>query len=237
MATDKGNMALMFNDIAPTYDKLNHILSLNIDKSWRRKAVRCLKKSLSDVNKSKILDVACGTADSTIQIAKSIENAEICGIDISEKMLEIGKKKVENLKLQDRISFSNSYVESIDYQDDMFEAAFVAFGVRNFSDRMKGLGEILRVLKPNGTLVILELSEPQNVIARWLYNLYFKNVLPYIGKKVSGNSDAYRYLQQTVESFPMPNEFVKILQSAGYQDVKHKAFSFGLCRLYEAKKG
>ena len=227
----------MFNDIAPTYDKLNHILSLNIDKSWRRKAVRCLKKSLSDVNKSKILDVACGTADSTIQIAKSIENAEICGIDISEKMLEIGKKKVENLKLQDRISFSNSYVESIDYQDDMFEAAFVAFGVRNFSDRMKGLGEILRVLKPNGSLVILELSEPQNVIARWLYNLYFKNVLPYIGKKFSGNSDAYRYLQQTVESFPMPNEFVKILQSAGYQDVKHKAFSFGLCRLYEAKKG
>jgi len=237
MATDKGNIALMFNDIAPTYDKLNHILSLNIDKSWRRKAVRCLKKSLSDVNKSKILDVACGTADSTIQIAKSIENAEICGIDISEKMLEIGKKKVENLKLQDRISFSNSYVESIDYQDDMFEAAFVAFGVRNFSDRMKGLGEILRVLKPNGSLVILELSEPQNVIARWLYNLYFKNVLPYIGKKFSGNSDAYRYLQQTVESFPMPNEFVKILQSAGYQDVKHKAFSFGLCRLYEAKKG
>ncbi len=226
----------MFNDIAPTYDKLNHILSLNIDKSWRRKAVRCLKKSLSDVNKPKILDVACGTADSTIQIAKSIENAEICGIDISEKMLEIGKKKVENLKLQNRISFSNSYVESIDYQDDMFEAAFVAFGVRNFSDRMKGLGEILRVLKPNGTLVILELSEPQNVIARWLYNLYFKNVLPYIGKKVSGNSDAYRYLQQTVESFPMPNEFVKILQSAGYQDVKHKAFSFGLCRLYEVKK-
>lgn len=236
MATDKEQIALMFNDIAPTYDKLNHILSLNVDKSWRRKAVRRLKKSVAEVQNPIILDVACGTADSTIQIAKSIENSEIIGIDISEKMLEIGEEKVKKLGLDDRIEFYNTCAESIDFQDNTFDAAFVAFGVRNFSDRKKGLGEIMRVLKPNGFLFILELSEPQNVIVRWLYNLYFKNILPFIGSKVSGNTNAYRYLQQTVEKFPMPAEFMKMLENIGYQDIKHKALSCGLCRIYQAKK-
>lgn len=236
MATNKEQIALMFNDIAPTYDKLNHILSLNVDKSWRRKAVKRMKKSLADVQNPMILDVACGTADSTIQIAKSIENAVVSGLDISEKMLEIGEEKVKKLGLTDRIKFYNSCAENIDFQDDTFDAVFVAFGVRNFSDRIKGLGEILRVLKPIGSLFVLELSEPQNVIVRWFYNLYFKNILPFIGKKISGNGAAYRYLQQTVENFPMPKEFMKILQNIGYQDVKHKAYSCGLCRLYQAKK-
>lgn len=236
MATDKDQIASMFNDIAPTYDKLNHILSLNVDKSWRRKAVKRLKKSVVSVSNPMILDVACGTADSTIQIAKSIKDAEITGIDISEKMLEIGKEKVGILGLQDRISFANSSAESIDFQDNTLDSVFVAFGVRNFSDRIKGLSEILRVLKTNGNLFVLELSEPQNVIIRWFYNLYFKHILPFIGKKVSGNGDAYRYLQQTVEKFPMPKEFVRMLQDIGYQEIKHKAFSCGLCRLYQAKK-
>ena len=236
MATDTNHIALMFNDIAPTYDKLNHILSLNVDKSWRRKSVKRLKKAVALKQNPKILDVACGTADSTVQIAKTIANADISGIDISEKMLEIGEKKVAKLRLTERIKFYKSPAENIDFQDDTFDATFVAFGVRNFSDRLKGLSEILRVLKPNGVLLVLELSEPQNVIIRWLYNLYFKNILPFIGKRVSGNADAYRYLQQTVEKFPMPKEFVNILESVGYQEVKHKAFSFGLCRLYQAKK-
>ena len=236
MATDSNHIASMFDDIAPTYDKLNHILSLNVDKSWRRKAVKRLKKSLANVSNPKILDVACGTADSTIQIAKSIENAEISGIDISDGMLKIGEEKVEQQGLSDRISFSKSPAENIDFQDNTFDAVFVAFGVRNFSDRMKGLGEIMRVLKPNGTLMVLELSEPQNVIVRWCYNLYFKNILPFIGKRVSGNAGAYRYLQQTVEKFPMPKEFMKMLKTIGYQDVKHKALSCGLCRIYQANK-
>jgi demethylmenaquinone methyltransferase/2-methoxy-6-polyprenyl-1,4-benzoquinol methylase len=236
MATDKEQIALMFNDIAPTYDKLNHILSLNVDKSWRRKAVKRLKKSVAEVQNPMILDVACGTADSTIQIARSIENAEVLGLDISEKMLEIGEEKVKNLSLESKIKFYNSCAENIDFQDDTFDAVFVAFGVRNFEDRMKGLGEIHRVLKPQGSLFVLELSEPENVIVRWFYNLYFKNILPFIGKKVSGNAAAYRYLQQTVEKFPMPKEFMKMLQEIGYQDIKHKAYSCGLCRLYQAKK-
>ncbi len=236
MATDKEKIELMFNDIAPTYDKLNHILSLNVDKSWRRKAVKRLKKSVAEMQNPMILDVACGTADSTVQIAKSIENAEISGIDISDGMLKIGEEKVRQLGLSDRISFSKSQAENIDFQDDTFDAVFVAFGVRNFSDRMKGLSEIMRVLKPQGSLFVLELSEPHNVIVRWFYNLYFKNILPFIGKKISGNGAAYRYLQQTVEKFAMPKEFIKMLQDIDYQDVKHKAFSLGLCRLYSAKK-
>ena len=236
MATDSNHIASMFDDIAPTYDKLNHILSLNVDKSWRRKAVKRLKKSLANVSNPKILDVACGTADSTIQIAKSIENAEISGIDISDGMLKIGEEKVEQQGMSDRISFLKSPAENIDFQDNTFDAVFVAFGVRNFFDRMKGLGEIMRVLKPNGTLMVLELSEPQNVIVRWCYNLYFKNILPFIGKRVSGNAGAYRYLQQTVEKFPMPKEFMDMLKTIGYQDVKHKALSCGLCRIYQANK-
>ena len=236
MATDSNHIASMFDDIAPTYDKLNHILSLNVDKSWRRKAVKRLKKSLAYVANPKILDVACGTADSTIQIAKSIVNAEISGIDISDGMLKIGEEKVEQQELSDRISFLKSPAENIDFQDNTFDAVFVAFGVRNFSDRMKGLGEIMRVLKTNGTLMVLELSEPQNVIVRWCYNLYFKNILPFIGKRVSGNAGAYRYLQQTVEKFPMPKEFMDMLKTIGYQDVKHTALSCGLCRIYQANK-
>lgn len=236
MATDSTHIASMFDDIAPTYDKLNHILSLNVDKSWRRKAVKRLKKSLENVSNPEILDVACGTADSTVQIAKNIENASIYGVDISDGMLKIGEEKVRKLELSDRISFSKSPAENIDFQDNTFDAVFVAFGVRNFSDRMKGLGEIMRVLKQQGSLFVLELSEPQNAIVRWLYNLYFKNILPFIGKKLSGHGAAYRYLQQTVEKFPMPNEFIQMLQSIGYQDVKHKTYSCGLCRLYQAKK-
>ena len=236
MATDNEHIALMFNDIAPTYDKLNHILSLNVDKSWRRKAVRRLKKALAGVENPLILDVACGTADSTIKIAEKIENARIFGIDISSKMLEIGKKKVEKLGLNDRISLSNSRAENIAFEEGTFDAAMVAFGVRNFSDRAQGLKEIRRVLKPNGTLIILELSEPRNAIMRWFYNLYFKNILPIIGKRVSGNANAYRYLQQSVEKFPMPNEFMSMLTSCSYNQLKHKALSCGLCRVYQAKK-
>ena len=238
MATDQEDIALMFNDIAPTYDKLNHILSLNVDKRWRRKAVMCVKKALSDIERPIVLDVACGTGDSSIQLAKNLEHTRIHAIDISEKMLEIGKKKVENLKYEERmkISFTNSNAENIVFHDNVFDAVFVAFGVRNFSDREKGLKEIIRVLKPEGTLVILELSEPQNIIIRWFYNLYFKNILPFIGKCISGNKEAYRYLQKTVEKFPMPKEFMTMLQSVGYQEIKHIALSCGLCRIYMAKK-
>ena len=236
MATDSERIALMFNDIAPTYDRLNHVLSLNVDKRWRKKAVKCVKKSIAGVENPILLDVACGTADSTIALARISDNVRVKGIDIADEMIKIGEEKVNKLGLNDRITFYNSCAENIDFQDNTFDAVFVAFGVRNFSDREKGLKEILRVLKPNGTLVVLELSEPQNVIVRWFYNLYFKNILPLIGKRVSGNAQAYRYLQQTVEKFPMPDEFMAMLTKCGYKDLKHKALTCGLCRIYQAKK-
>ena len=236
MATDNTHIALMFNDIAPTYDKLNHVLSFNVDKIWRRKAVKRVKKAIAGIENPLILDVACGTADSTIALAKINENVRVNGIDISDGMLKIGEDKVEKLGLGDRITLSKSYAEDIDFQDDTFDAVMVAFGVRNFANREKGLKEILRVLKPNGTLLVLELSEPQNVIVRWLYNLYFKNVLPWIGKRVSGNAEAYRYLQKTVEKFPMPKEFLALLDACGYKEIRHKSLTLGLCRIYQAKK-
>lgn len=236
MATDSERIALMFNDIAPTYDRLNHVLSLNVDKRWRKKAVKCVKKSIAGVENPILLDVACGTADSTIALARISDNVRVKGIDIADEMIKIGEEKVNKLGLNDRITFYNSCAENIDFQDNTFDAVFVAFGVRNFSDREKGLKEILRVLKPNGTLVVLELSEPHNVIVRWFYNLYFKNILPLIGKRVSGNAQAYRYLQQTVEKFPMPDEFMAMLTKCGYKDLKHKALTCGLCRIYQAKK-
>ena len=236
MATDKDSIALMFNDIAPTYDKLNHLLSLNVDKSWRRKAVRCVKKAVEGIEKPMLLDVACGTADSTVALARINENVRVEGIDISEKMLEMGEKKAEKQGLKGKIGFSVSCAENICFKDDTFDAVMVAFGVRNFSDRERGLKEILRVLKPGGTLVVLELSEPRSVVVRWFYNLYFKNVLPLIGKRVSGHADAYRYLQQTVEKFPMPDEFMAMLDGCGYKKLKHRALTCGLCRIYQAKK-
>lgn len=236
MAIEKKDIALMFNDIAPTYDKLNHILSLNVDKIWRRKAVRCVKNAVSGCKKPKILDVACGTADSTIKIAKTIENAVVHAIDISDGMLAVGKQKVIKQKLNDKIIFYNSSAEHIVCQDDTYDAAMVAFGVRNFSDRMAGLQEILRVMKPEGTLAVLELSVPHNKLLRWIYDIYFKNFLPLIGKCVSGNAEAYRYLHDSVTAFPMPDEFVKMLKSCGYTDIKHKSLTFGLCRIYQAKK-
>ena len=236
MATDQDHIALMFNNIAPTYDRLNHMLSLNVDKSWRKKAVRRIKKAIVDIESPLLLDVACGTADSTVALAQINDNVRVDGIDISEGMLEIGEEKVAKLGLETRIRFTKCCAENIDYQDNTFDAVMVAFGVRNFSNREKGLKEILRVLKPNGTLLILELSEPQSVIVRWFYNLYFRNILPRIGKRVSRNAEAYRYLQQTVDKFPMPKEFMRILTDCGYKQLKHKALSCGLCRIYQAKK-
>ena len=184
-----------------------------------------------------VIDLGCGYGEHCMEYIRR-GAASVVGIDISEKMLEIGQKKVDSLKYEERmkISFSKSSAESIVFNDNVFDAVLVAFGVRNFSDREKGLKEILRVLKPKGTLVILELSEPQNVIVRWFYNLYFKHIMPTIGKRVSGNAYAYRYLQQTVEKFPMPKEFMPLLAGCGYKELKHKALSCGLCRIYQAKK-
>ena len=231
----------MFNNIAPTYDKLNHILSLNIDKIWRKKAVKRICKHIKDSetqrlrdSETQVLDVACGTADSTIALAKA-GVPRVIGVDISEEMLKVGEKKIDKLNLNSVISLKVEDCENLSFNDNTFDAAFIAFGIRNFEDKKKGLKELHRVLKPNGHLLILELSVPQNKILLSLYKLYFLHILPFIGKKISGDNKAYTYLPQSVMNFPKPKDFLQTMEDCGFKDVRQKALTLGLCRMYEGK--
>ena len=226
----------MFNNIAPTYDKLNHILSLNIDKIWRKKAVKRICKNLrnsesQNLRSAHVLDVACGTADSTIALSKA-GIPFVTGIDISDGMIKIGEEKIAALKINN-INLEVDDCENLSFNDNTFNSAFIAFGIRNFEDKKKGLNELRRVLKDKGHLLILELSVPQNKILLSLYKLYFLHILPFIGKKISGDSKAYTYLPQSVMNFPKPKEFMKMMEECGYKNVKQKALTFGLCRIYE----
>ena len=249
---EKNFVRSMFNNIAPTYDKLNHILSLNIDKIWRKKAVKRIVKNLknsetenlktsSQIQKnsqilrfsdSQILDVACGTADSTIALARA-GISSVTGVDISEEMLKVGETKVAAQNLDSVITLQVEDCENLSFDDDSFDAAFIAFGIRNFEDKRNGLRELRRVLKPNGHLLILELSVPQNKILLSLYKLYFLHILPFIGKKISGDSMAYTYLPQSVMNFPKPKDFLAMMEECGFKDVRQKALTFGLCRIFE----
>lgn len=247
---EKNFVRSMFNNIAPTYDKLNHILSLNIDKIWRKKAVKRICNLLDERLKTKdkrnnetrrlrdsetqVLDVACGTADSTIALAKA-GVLRVIGVDISEEMLKVGEKKIDKLNLNSVISLKVEDCENLSFNDNTFDAAFIAFGIRNFEDKKKGLKELHRVLKPNGLLLILELSVPQNKILLSLYKLYFLHILPFIGKKISGDNKAYTYLPQSVMNFPKPKDFLQTMEECGFKDVRQKALTLGLCRMYEGK--
>ena len=238
---EKNYVRSMFNNIAPTYDKLNHILSLNIDKIWRRKAVKRIVKNLRNSEtenlktpNSQVLDMACGTADSTIALAKA-GVPRVTGVDISEGMLKVGEKKIEELNLKSVISLKVEDCENLSFEDNTFDAAFIAFGIRNFEDKKKGLKELHRILKPKGLLLILELSVPQNRILLSLYKLYFLHILPFIGKKISGDNKAYTYLPQSVMNFPKPKDFLQTMEECGFNDVRQKALTFGLCRIYEGK--
>ena len=249
---EKNFVRSMFNNIAPTYDKLNHILSLNIDKIWRKKAVKRIVKNLKNSEtenlktnsqtlrfsdsqiqeNSQVLDVACGTADSTIALARA-GISSVMGVDISEEMLKVGETKVAAQNLDSVITLQVEDCENLSFDDNTFDAAFIAFGIRNFEDKRNGLRELQRVLKPNGHLLILELSVPQNKILLSLYKLYFLHILPFIGKKISGDSMAYTYLPQSVMNFPKPKDFLAMMEECGFKRVSQKAITFGLCRIFE----
>lgn len=224
----KENIKRLFDNIAPDYDKLNHILSLNIDKGWRKKAVREIVDSDSPL---KVLDVACGTGDFTIEIArKAATGSSVTGIDLSEGMMAVGRDKIKAAGVDAALEYGDC--EALKYADDTFDRISVGFGVRNFEHLAIGLREMCRVLKPAGKLVILELSVPSNPIIRWCYKLYFLNILPAIGGMVSGNRGAYEYLPASVLHFPAPDKFIRMLREAGFAEVKHKALTFGVCRMY-----
>ena len=230
----KENIHELFNDISPDYDRLNHILSLNIDKIWRKRSVR---EIIDTDHPLEILDIACGTGDFSLAIAgKMPEGSHIEGLDLSEGMLAIMKDKICKANLSEKIGVRQGDCENLPFNDESFDRISVAFGIRNFENREACLKEMLRVLKPGGKLVILELSLPKNKFVRWLFNIYFLNLLPLIGGRVSGDKAAYRYLPASVLNFPQKNEFKAILSSCGYANVTHKAFTCGICRLYSGMK-
>ena len=228
----KEKIKKLFDNIAPDYDKLNHILSLNIDKGWRRKAVR----EIVDCNHPlSVLDVACGTGDFTIEIARrAADGSSVTGIDLSEGMMEVGRRKILSSGVSAVLEYGDC--EALTYEDNTFDRISVGFGVRNFEHLSVGLREMCRVLKPCGKLVILELSVPSNAFIRWCYKLYFLNILPAIGGMVSGNRSAYEYLPASVLHFPSPDKFIPMMREAGFAEVRHKAFTFGICRMYVGVK-
>ena len=226
------SIAAMFDRISPKYDALNHLLSFNIDKVWRRKTAKAVAKIHPDT----ILDLATGTADLAIALAKRNPEAHIVGMDISEKMLEIGKEKVKQQGLEGQIELRLGDAASLPFDDNSFDAVTVAFGVRNFENRWQGLSEIHRVLKPNGRAVILEFSMPEKFPMKQLYLLYFKHFLPKIGKCISKDPGAYTYLPQSVEAFPKPCEFIRILDETGLKNGIAQPLSHGIATLYVATK-
>lgn len=228
----KENIKKLFDNIASDYDKLNHILSLNIDKGWRKKAV---KETIDCTEPMQVLDVACGTGDFTIEIArKAAPGSKITGIDLSEGMMSIGREKIASAAVEATLEYGDC--EALTYADNSFDRITVGFGVRNFEHLELGLREMQRVLKKGGKLVILELSIPSNSFIRWCYKLYFLKILPAIGGWVSGNRGAYNYLPASVLHFPAPDKFQAMMREAGFSTVEHKAFTFGICRMYIGKK-
>ena len=274
----------MFDSIAGDYDSLNHILSLDVDKIWRKKA---LKQIVDAPAPARVLDLACGTGDFSIAIAKALSRSHkrvgtpieahakasvkapveapakapveaqvtstgfvtgdsgrsdlmtkghVTGVDLSEGMLAVMREKVGKAGLTEMISIEEGDGENLRFPDNTFDRVTIAFGIRNFEDRPKGLREMLRVLKPGGRLVILELSRPENKIIRWFYDLYFLHILPKVGGKVSGDKAAYAYLPASVAAFPGKKAFMATMREAGFRAVTHKAFTLGICRMYTGKK-
>lgn len=230
-AGKKEQMAKMFNNISPRYDFLNHFLSLGIDKLWRKTAIAYLKP----LRPKFILDVATGTGDFAIQ-ALSLNPERVTGIDISEGMLSMGRKKLERLQLSHKIQLEQGDSENLRFGDNTFDAATVGFGARNFEDLEKGLTEILRVLRPGAMLVVLEFSRPRKFPMRQLYNFYFKNILPGLGRLISKDKSAYTYLPESVEVFPDGTDFENILRKVGFKETSCKALTFGISSIYTARK-
>ena len=228
----KEQVANMFDHIAYRYDFLNRFLSGGIDILWRKKAIRQLK----NLDPKIILDVATGTADVAIMTASILQPEKIIGIDISEGMLNFGRKKIEKLGLEKIIELLKGDCETINAADNSLDAVTVAFGVRNFQHLEKGLKEILRVLKPGGKLVILEFSQPKTILVKPLYKIYMNVVAPGMGKLFSKNRDAYKYLDESIKKFPEGKNFTIILDNLGYINTYCKPLSFGICSIYCGEK-
>lgn len=222
----------MFDNIAPTYDTLNHRLSWDIDKGWRKKAIR----QLLPFQPKTILDIATGTGDFAILSVKELRPQRMIGIDISEGMMKIGQKKVEAEGLQHIVSFKRDDCTHLSFDDNSFDAVTAAFGIRNFQNLDQGLSEMCRVLRPNGHLSIVELTTPVSFPMKQLFKLYSHTMLPVYGKLISKDTSAYSYLTKTIEAFPQGEVMLDILRKAGFKNASFKRLTFGICTMYFATK-
>ncbi len=228
----KEQVSRMFDNIAHRYDLLNRFLSLGIDKIWRKKALQ----QLSGHTIHRLLDVATGTADLAIAAAQTLKPKKITGIDISKEMLRFGQKKIKTKSLDKTIDLQHGDSENLPFEDNTFDAITVAFGVRNFENLEKGLAEMLRVLKKDGKVVILEFSKPTVFPLKQLFSVYFRYILPQIGQLGSKDPKAYQYLHDSVQQFPEGDEFLTILSKTGYQSSQCIRLSFGICSIYTGTK-
>lgn len=229
----KEEVEQMFDQIAHSYDFLNHFFSLGIDILWRKRAIRELKK----YSPKRVLDVATGTGDFAIQAFKSKLGADkITGVDISEGMLEVGRKKMVERGLDQQVTMTKADSENLPFENNTFDAYTVAFGVRNFENLEKGLTEMLRVLKPNGVGVVLEFSKPTVFPVKQVFTLYFKYIMPTVGKWVSKDSRAYTYLPESVDAFPSGKNFIAIMDKLGYRNTRRIALSGGIASIYIGEK-
>ena len=222
----------MFDSIAGSYDLLNHTLSMGFDMGWRRKGVSFLKPFRPET----ILDIATGTGDLAILMYRLLRPAKIVGADISDGMMDVGRKKVEEAGLSNVISFDRQDCTALTYPDASFDAVTAAFGVRNFEEMEKGIGEMYRVLKPGGHVMILELSTPVYFPVKQLYRLYSKTVIPFIGQCFSKQKEAYTYLPESVRVVPQGKEMTALLGRCGFQEARFRTFTFGICSLYTGTK-
>ncbi len=230
--TKKEQVATMFNNISGTYDFLNHFMSLGIDILWRKKAIRELKS----LNPKSILDVATGTGDFAFEAIKILHPEKVTGVDISEGMLEVARRKIKARKLEHVFSVSLGDSEMLPFSDNQFDAITVAYGVRNYEHLEQGLADMLRVLRPGGKIVILEFSKPQAFPIKPLYNFYFKQITPFLGKIFSKDARAYQYLPESVAAFPDGKAFTRLMERVGFRQTKQITLTFGISSIYTGIK-
>ena len=229
----------MFDRIAPRYDLLNRVLSFGVDRWWRRRAIRALRRALPEGRApERLLDAATGTADLAIRAAEAFPGAEVTGVDLAENMLRRGRAKARQRRLGGRVRLDRGDATDLSFADDAFDGAFVAFGVRNYEDLGAGLRELRRVLRPGGAVVVLEFSRPRAPVFRLLYDVYARHVLPRIGRLVSGDAGAYRYLPASVRAFPDGPAFLRRMRRAGFRRTRWRPlFPFGIASLYVGLAG
>lgn len=230
MDNEKQHIGQLFDRIAGTYDGLNHVLSLNIDKRWRRRAIRMLAPA------EQVLDVAIGTADLTIEILRQGKAQHVTGIDLSRGMMSIGEQKVAKRGYAPQVQFDYGSAQQMPYADSSFDTVTCAYGVRNFANMDEGLSEMYRVLRTSGELMVLEFSYPTNPVIRWGYDLYFTHILPFIGNLFSRDKGAYSYLNRSVKNFPYGEAFCRHLRKAGFTQIKATPLTFGISTIYTAVK-